>query len=124
MIEKQARSKLTRFLQSKTRRIQNQQNGNPMKYKPAKMYRVKRRNVAFSYRSGTQDHSSLSLQLKARNPNTELSSISGSAIELAEDVEGGDEADEADAHDKHDSRRDLQSRGVVRVEPQHVSAAA
>lgn len=71
MIEKQARSKRTRFLQSKTRRIRNQQNGNPMKYKPAKMYRVERRNVAFSYRSGTQDHPSLRLQHSNQSSESE-----------------------------------------------------
>lgn len=39
-------------------------------------------------------------------------------------MEGGDEADEAEAHDQHHRRRNLQSRGVVRVEPQHVAAGA
>lgn len=34
----------------------------------------------------------------------ELSSIAGSAIKLAENVEGGDEADEAEAHDENDGR--------------------
>ena len=38
-----------------------------------------------------------------------------SAVELAEDVEHGDEADEAEAHDEHDSWRDLQARSVVGV---------
>ncbi len=52
-----------------------------------------------------------------------LSSGVGSAIELAEDMEGGDEADETDAHDKHHGRRDLQSGCVVGVEPQHVSTS-
>lgn len=32
-----------------------------------------------------------------------------------------DEADEAEAHDENDRRRDLQSRSIVGVEPQHVS---
>lgn len=127
MIENQARPKLIRFLHSKIRRIQNQQKGNSMNYKPAKMYRsVKGRNVDQlpSQERQITHHYASNTTIKARNPNTELSSIAGSAIELAEDVEGGDEADEADAHDKHDGRRDLQSGGVVCVEPQHVTTAA
>ena len=34
-----------------------------------------------------------------------------SAVELAEDVEHGDEADEAEAHDEHDGWRDLKEGG-------------
>lgn len=41
-------------------------------------------------------------------------------VELAEDVERGDEANEAEAHDEHDGRSDLQAWSVVGVEPQHV----
>ena len=39
-------------------------------------------------------------------------------------MERGDEADEAEAHHEHHRRRNLQPRGVVRVEPQHVAAVA
>jgi len=38
-------------------------------------------------------------------------------------VERG-EADEAEAHHEHHRRRNLQPRGIVRVEPQHVAVAA
>lgn len=46
------------------------------------------------------------------------------AVELAEDMEGGDEADEAEAHDEHHRRRDLQAGSVIGVESQHVAASA
>lgn len=46
------------------------------------------------------------------------------AVELAEDVESGDEADEAQAHDEDDGGSDLQARSVVGVEPQHVASVS
>lgn len=44
------------------------------------------------------------------------------AVELADDVEDGDEADEAEAHDEDDGGADLQARRVVRVEAKHIAA--
>ena len=46
------------------------------------------------------------------------------AVQLAEDVEGGDEADEAEAHHEHHRRRDLQAGSVIGVEPKHVARGA
>lgn len=53
-----------------------------------------------------------------------LSSITWSQVKLTDDVECGDEADETDAHDENDGRRDLQARGVIRVEAEHVDTRA
>ncbi|KAL6953284.1 hypothetical protein U1Q18_042925 [Sarracenia purpurea var. burkii] len=44
------------------------------------------------------------------------------SVKLAEDVEGGDEADKADAHNKDDGGADLQSGGVIGVEPEHIAS--
>jgi hypothetical protein len=46
------------------------------------------------------------------------------AVELAEDVEGGDEADEAEGHDEHHGRREPEPRRLVGVEAEHVAPAA
>ncbi|KAL6963617.1 hypothetical protein U1Q18_034626 [Sarracenia purpurea var. burkii] len=44
------------------------------------------------------------------------------AVKLAEDVKGGDEADKAEAHNKDDGGADLQSGGVIGVEPEHIAS--
>ena len=46
------------------------------------------------------------------------------AVELAEDVEGGDESDEAQRHDEHHGWREAQTRGLVGVESKHVAPSA
>lgn len=53
-----------------------------------------------------------------RNLNARASS---GAVELAKDVESGDEGDEADAHDENSGGSDLQARRFIRAEPEHVA---
>ena len=65
----------------------------------------------------------ISVNLEQRSKSSEFETESrklsggsgGSAVELAEDVERGDEATEAEVHDEHDGRRDLQAGSVVGV---------
>lgn len=58
--------------------------------------------------------------IRTRNQKSSSASVS-IAVEFAEDVESRDKADEAEAHDEHDGRTDLQARGVVGIEPEHVA---
>ncbi|KAL6979158.1 hypothetical protein U1Q18_020824 [Sarracenia purpurea var. burkii] len=54
--------------------------------------------------------------------NQTISRARSAAVKLAEDVEGGDEADKAEAHNKDDGGADLQSGGVIGVEPEHIDS--
>ena len=62
----------------------------------------------------------LEQQSKSSESKTESRKLSGgsgggSAVELAKDLERGDEADKVKAYDEHDGRWDLQAGSVIDV---------
>ena len=92
---------------------------------------IQRNNTREIYRAKIRGYSSyLSRCLRDRRKANRSSSDPSSSgagsesVELAEDVEGGDEADEAEAHDEDDGGANLEPRRVVRVEPEHVAASS
>ncbi|KAF7823425.1 NAC domain-containing protein 68 [Senna tora] len=81
--------------------------------------RVEKTETDQNFRTPSPKDRSKSDELPIKKSN----SACRSTVELAEHVKRGDETDEAEAHDEHDGGGNLQPRGVVGVEPQHVGAA-